>query len=144
MTKEEIKRYRKEYFNRPEVKEHIKEYRLKNKERDKKQSKDNRNRPEVKEHKKECQLKHYYGITLEQHRQMFIAQDGKCAICGMNFKESHNKSKCCVDHDHETKQIRQLLCKRCMSMIGLADDNPQILSNGVDYLNKWKTNKQVI
>lgn len=87
-----------------------------------------------KEKIKEYHLKKNYGINMEQFKQMFIAQETKCAICHKSFI---NNKDICVDHNHTTKQVRQLLCKTCNWMIGYAQDNPDILISGAEYLNKW-------
>src|ERR1039458_4294576 len=108
------------------------------KERKKEYYKEYNSRSDIREHRKglvrENHLKRNYGITPEQHKQMFISQNGKCAICFEVF--THSKDVC-VDHNHNTNQIRQLLCRNCNLMIGHSRENSQILSNGIDYLNKW-------
>src|ERR1035437_6891793 len=76
-------------------------------------------------------LKQKYGITLEQHKQMFMAQNGKCAICNKIFD---NPKIVCVDHNHKTNQIRQLLCVKCNSGLGYFDENIEALLNAVEYL----------
>jgi len=79
-------------------------------------------------------LKKKYDIDLEQLEQMFISQAGKCAICLDDFKTTKNM---CVDHNHTTGQIRQLLCQKCNSAIGFFKENPLILARAIDYLNRW-------
>lgn len=84
-------------------------------------------------------LKRNYGITLAEHRQMFENQGGLCAICK---KEGDGKwKKLCVDHDHKTGKVRQLLCRNCNMVLGQVDDNIQNLQNMIEYLNKHTYNK---
>ena len=118
-----------------------KEWYLKNKEKRLLQSKIwKQNNPEkVKSYRtpekvKKYQLQNRHGITLEQFNQMLVAQDGKCAICHMGFKDNKDT---CVDHNHKTGQIRQLLCFNCNVGIGKFDDSVRLLQNAVDYLEKW-------
>ncbi len=81
-------------------------------------------------------LKRNYGITLQEHQQMFEDQQGVCAICK---GEGDGKwKKLCVDHDHETGKVRQLLCRNCNMVLGQVNDNVNLLSEMIFYLNKHK------
>jgi hypothetical protein len=77
-------------------------------------------------------LKFSYGIGIEDYNQMFEIQGGCCAICGKH--QSEFKKALCVDHNHETGQVRGLLCNACNSMLGYAFDNKIILGNAIKYL----------
>ena len=48
-------------------------------------------------------------ITLLEYARLLEKQKGKCAICDTYPK----KKRLAVDHDHETGQIRGLLCGTC-------------------------------
>ena len=109
----------------------------KDKEREKEYHKANKDR--IKEYNKEYRLKSLYCITEDQHRQMFISQNCKCAICGIDFREVGRKNVH-TDHNHITDQVRQLLCNTCNSVIGLAKENINTLLKAVEYLNKWNNN----
>jgi hypothetical protein len=43
----------------------------------------------------------------------------------------------CVDHDHETKDVRGILCRRCNLALGQFRDNVELLENAVKYLKKY-------
>ena len=75
-----------------------------------------------------------YGLSLEQVRRMFETQNGVCAICLEKFK---SKKDIQIDHNHENGKIRSLLCFRCNSGLGHFKDSVSILSNAIEYLNKW-------
>ena len=62
---------------------------------------------------------------------MFEKQNNKCAICGQEFSDSN---KAFVDHCHKTNRIRGLLCTKCNSLLGMANDNIEILQNAIKYL----------
>ncbi len=79
-----------------------------------------------------------YGITIDKYEQMYEKQNGKCAIC--DAPESDSKRCLHVDHDHKTGIIRNLLCTRCNSAMGLVGENLQIIQNMIDYLHKWENN----
>ena len=72
-----------------------------------------------------------YNMTVDEYRSMLSKQAGRCAICGSLPKENQSLY---VDHNHETGQVRGLLCSHCNFMLGHAKDTPKILLNGVKYL----------
>ena len=79
-------------------------------------------------------LKRNYGITITEHRQMFEEQNGACAICK---GEGNGKwKKLCVDHDHSTGKVRELLCRNCNMVLGQVGDNVSILEEMIKYLQK--------
>ena len=78
-----------------------------------------------------------YGITHEQVKRMYISQSGNCAICGNKF---NGRWDICVDHNHTTEQVRQILCRKCNSGLGHFRENPSILLRAIDYINKWNSN----
>ncbi len=77
-----------------------------------------------------------YGITKQEYDKLLEQQNGACAICGNPETKTHKgvKLDLCVDHDHETGEIRGLLCKACNTALGLFRDNIENLSNAIDYL----------
>lgn len=75
-------------------------------------------------------LRRQYGITQAEYDAMADAQDGKCAICGVEKPMLH------VDHDHKTQLVRGLLCGPCNRGIGLFWDNPKLLSAAARYLRR--------
>lgn len=54
-----------------------------------------------------------YGMTVEGYERMYQEQDGKCAVCAEPFEVL------CIDHNHSTGAVRQLLCASCNTAIGL-------------------------
>lgn len=75
-------------------------------------------------------LKSRYGITLEEYEHLYEAQDGRCAIC------SKWCSVLCVDHCHDSKEVRGLLCSPCNRAIGQLGDTADSVQLAVDYLRK--------
>lgn len=43
-----------------------------------------------------------------------------------------------VDHDHKTGDVRALLCSRCNSLLGYADDSIELLKRAIAYLESFK------
>ena len=76
-------------------------------------------------------LKKNYGITPEQYEQMFRSRDGLCAICA-----KPSSKRLFVDHDHKTNKVRELLCSKCNSGLGMFSDDRFNLSRAIDYLSR--------
>lgn len=84
---------------------------------------------------KEYHLKHYYGLTLEDYNKMFREQNGCCYICGIH--QSELKKPLGVDHNHKTGRVRKLLCNKCNTVLGLVNENINILKFSIEYLNEF-------
>ena len=85
-------------------------------------------------------LKALYGMPLEEFRRREELQLGGCAICKMPCKTGQRLS---VDHDHKTNVVRDLLCKRCNLILGLANDDELLLFDILDYLKRHELKKAV-
>lgn len=73
-----------------------------------------------------------YGIGIATYNRMFEKQNGCCAICGIH--QSDLKKCLHIDHCHETKMVRGLLCSKCNHLLGCANDNIDILFQSIIYL----------
>lgn len=82
---------------------------------------------------KDCHLQREYGISLEQYKEWLAAQKECCAICKRH--QSEFKIALAVDHDHETGEVRGLLCKQCNIGIGLLGESRQNLTAAIEYLS---------
>jgi hypothetical protein len=71
-----------------------------------------------------------YGVTKEQYFEMLAAQNGGCAVCGHNG----SKYKLCVDHCHDTGEVRGILCDQCNKAEGLLDGDTGRIRNLLKYL----------
>jgi len=109
------KRYLK---NTVRIKERSKEWRLKNPER----SRYLIRRSKLKK----------YDLTMEDYDAIFIAQKGKCQICRKPITK--HAFETCVDHDHNTHEVRGILCRRCNRALGFFDDDCSIVTSAAEYL----------
>src|SRR5208337_1990483 len=75
--------------------------------------------------------KYYYGITQEQRDALFVAQGSCCAVCK---SREHGGRGWHTDHDHETKQVRGILCHPCNLALGNVKDRIEILQALIEYL----------
>jgi hypothetical protein len=71
-----------------------------------------------------------YGVTPAQWIELLRAQEGACALCLQTVESL------CVDHDHETGEVRGLLCKSCNLVLGHLDKDPDLLGRIVAYLKR--------
>lgn len=87
-----------------------------------------------------------FGLTLAEYSAMVAAQDNKCAICDCGETQTRNgKVKAlAVDHNHETGEIRGLLCADCNQAIGKMKENRGILLAAIKYLDKHSKQENVI
>lgn len=79
-------------------------------------------------------LKWRYGITLADYDEMLEVQGNGCAICGKTPEE--NGQRLSVDHNHETGEVRGLLCRGCNSAIGHFKDSPERCLAAARYLQE--------
>ena len=66
-------------------------------------------RAENKRKARDYQLRLKFGISLAQYDEMLETQHGLCAICS----NAPGKFGLAVDHNHETNEVRGLLCSQC-------------------------------
>lgn len=76
-----------------------------------------------------------YGLSAEQYYEMYLNQDGKCAICGAELPDENYLH---VDHDKKTGEVRGLLCRDCNWGLGNFKDNPKNLQKAIEYLERRK------
>jgi hypothetical protein len=82
---------------------------------------------------RKAHLKRMFNITLDDYNKLSDSQNHKCAICKQEEIYYRNKVLC-VDHDHNTGEIRGLLCNTCNRALGLLKDDKQLLINALKYL----------
>lgn len=84
-------------------------------------------------HDRRAKLWKKYQITLEQYEEQLAQQGGGCAICGR--KECQTGRNLAVDHDHDTKELRGILCIKCNISVGNIDDDPELARKMMEYLS---------
>jgi hypothetical protein len=70
-------------------------------------------------------LKRKYGISLEQWDELFEKQDKRCAVCQSD--NPRRTSGWALDHNHETGEVRGILCHPCNVVLGFIRDDPAVL-----------------
>ena len=81
-------------------------------------------------------LKRNYGLSREDYLRLWSEQHGACAICEKRFSRDPSKAaqSVHVDHDHETGEVRALLCPQCNTVVGLTENHPELLEKAIRYL----------
>lgn len=83
-----------------------------------------------------------FGISTEEYQQKLVDQNNVCAICGRQDhyrnRSGHGIRNLAVDHNHETGQIRGLLCGWCNRAVGFLREDPDLARQLADYLVYWK------
>lgn len=116
--KERRKKYKADYFQ--ENKEKIYE-------------RNKQNKPSA-ERIKQYYVKSKYKISIEDVDKLLKLQDGKCAICGVEFNDNVRANKMVIDHNHITGEVRGLLCHNCNVGLGHFKDNVELLAKAINYL----------
>ena len=93
-----------------------------------------KDRPDWRAYKNQAEMVRKYGIDMAQFNELLEAQGGVCAIChglpngpGRRFH---------IDHCHDSKKVRGLLCGKCNTAIGLLNDDPQRAESAAAYLRR--------
>ena len=72
-----------------------------------------------------------YGLTEADYQALLKTQGGKCAIC---LKPCSTGKALAVDHNHDTGQVRGLLCMSCNTGLGKFKDDRSLLLAALNYL----------
>lgn len=86
----------------------------------------------TKENIRKYHLKYRYGITEEEYQNLLQTQQHCCKIC--NQHESTFEKPLFVDHCHSTGEVRGLLCSKCNTILGYAEDNIEVFKKAIQYL----------
>jgi hypothetical protein len=79
-------------------------------------------------------LQRKFGLTLAGYADLPAARRGGCAICGRTAPEG-SSLHVDHDHDHDTGEVRGLLCFRGNGALGQLDEEPDRLNRAADHLD---------
>lgn len=86
-----------------------------------------------KELQRKRKMRSQYGLEPEEFDQMLVDQDGVCAVCG---GVQSNGRRLAIDHNHETGEVRGLLCDSCNHGLGNFRDDPHLMKTAIKYLRR--------
>lgn len=78
-------------------------------------------------------------MDVDDYERMLVEQGGVCASCGRPETVRNARGDIrplAVDHDHETRAVRGLLCQLCNQGIGCFRDDPTRLQQAIAYLTR--------
>ena len=75
-------------------------------------------------------------MTYDRYLTMLEDQNHCCSLCGLG--KDLFKRQLSVDHDHETGEVRGLLCDACNGGIGRLKDSVIMLKKAIAYLEKYE------
>jgi hypothetical protein len=82
-----------------------------------------------------------YGVSREAYNKLMVKQGGLCCICNKPERRTNQLGELlplAVDHDHETGELRGLLCATCNKALGLFEDDGHIIQAAGLYLQGWR------
>jgi len=88
---------------------------------------------ENKDKLKDYHLKYRYGLSLEKYNEKLSSQDNLCSICNKDLKGRKH-----LDHNHETGQVRGILCSGCNTGLGMFLEDKKSLERAIEYLTHWE------
>lgn len=80
------------------------------------------------------QIMYKYNLSEDCVKSMFKNQDGKCKICNTQCNNFSKHNALYIDHCHKTGSVRGLLCGKCNRLLGVWNDNVEILQSAINYL----------
>ena len=98
----------------------------------------------VKQYRANNRHKHYrqelvrkYGVEPQWFDDQLQRQENSCMCCKRQFQWGHKQTTPHVDHCHDSQEVRGILCNRCNTVLGLCEDNTELLTTLARYLRKW-------
>lgn len=88
-----------------------------------------RERPEL---QKKARLKYEYGLAWDVYLGLLESQGYLCAVCCIPLGPTSG----CVEHCHETGNIRGIVCADCNKGLGFFRDDPERMEAAAAYIRR--------
>ena len=79
-----------------------------------------------------------FGLTVPDVKRMIDEVDGHCPICEVKMVWGVGANRCStvavVDHNHETGEVRGVICSQCNRALGMFKDDPARLERALRHL----------
>lgn len=89
---------------------------------------------------KKLRREYVFGEGAQEHYETQLANQGeRCAICNEPFVDTKDTHQ---DHNHDTDQLRGVLCSKCNPALGGFRDSPELLRKAAAYLEAWRESRR--
>lgn len=95
-----------------------------------------KNKEHIQKYNFNFKLKYLYNMTREDYENKLVEQNNVCAICKLPSRIKNKQLF--IDHCHRTDKVRGLLCLKCNSVLGMANDDAALLQSAISYLERHK------
>jgi Autographiviridae endonuclease VII len=85
-------------------------------------------------------IKNSYGLSEFEYHKLIELHQNACTIC--RKPEIIVGKSLAVDHNHETGEVRGLLCHKCNVALGMLNENEDLIWNMMEYLKHTTWNKK--
>jgi DNA-directed RNA polymerase subunit RPC12/RpoP len=84
-----------------------------------------------------ARLQQRYALSISLRNTILEQQNYQCAICKKPFDLALGfERRVHIDHNHETKKVRGILCNKCNWALGLFDESTENLKTAIKYLER--------
>jgi len=81
-----------------------------------------------------------HAVEFEEFREKMVSASPACPLCTREMARTGgnqtSSATACMDHDHATGKLRDVICNRCNRLLGLAEDNIALLDALKSYLQR--------
>lgn len=72
-----------------------------------------------------------YNTTVNHIENLMLSMSSDCPICERAMTRPH------LDHNHVTGEVRNFICNRCNTTLGLVDESPDVLQRMISYIEYY-------
>jgi len=92
---------------------------------------------------RKASYRRWHRITVEDFERRVTKQGNMCPIGPHSFGDGRGTGKGChanpvQDHDHETGELRSILCSRHNLVLGMVNDSSEEIEKLLQYLRSWR------
>jgi hypothetical protein len=81
-----------------------------------------------------------YGLTQDEYDELLRSQGNRCAGCGT---DKPGAKGWCIDHCHRSGRVRAILCNPCNTVLGLIDEDPEVLRALARLAEQFKQGEEI-